>query len=80
MTSNCSAHDAADFGRTYWRSAPSAAGSLAPLTSALIDDATFRLLAAPASPSRCWSEHRSEVRCGWVSTGTGTHSATCSPR
>ena len=43
----------ADFGRTYWRSAPEATGPLSDLSANAIDDSTFRLLADNV-PTLCW--------------------------
>jgi len=43
----------ADFGRSFWRSAPTATTLLPPLTAKAIDDETFRL-AAENVPTLCW--------------------------
>jgi PAS domain-containing protein len=43
----------ADFGRSFWRSAPKAMTLLPPLTARAIDDETFRLMAENV-PTLCW--------------------------
>ena len=45
--------DGTDFGRRHWRFAPAATHRLPELTSASIDDATFRLV-ADNIPTLCW--------------------------